>query len=138
MKAEDVIRRLCLAPHPEGGFYREIYRAPGEGRTAVTSIYFLLEAGPTRWHRVDAPEIWAWHTGAPLELEMETGSVMLGPLEGGHEFQVVVPAGEWQRCRSLGEWSLAGCIVAPAFTFEGFEIAPPDWSPPGRSKPGSG
>ena len=63
---------------------------------------------------------------------------MLGPLKHGYEFQAVVLAGEWQRCRSFGEWSLAGCIVAPAFIFEGFEIAPPDWWPPGRSKPGSG
>ena len=55
MTAEEVVRRLRLEPHPEGGFYREIYRAPGEGRTAVTSIYFLLEGGPSRWHRVDAP-----------------------------------------------------------------------------------
>ncbi len=131
MKAEEVIRRLRLAPHPEGGFYREIYRAPGEGRTAVTSIYFLLEAGPSRWHRVDAPEIWVWHAGAPLVLETQTGHATLGPLEEGHELQAVVPAHEWQRCRSLGAWSLAGCVVAPAFTFEGFEIAPPGWEPPG-------
>lgn len=138
MKAEDVIRLLGLAPHPEGGFYREIYRAPGEGRTAVTSIYFLLEEEPSRWHRVDAAEIWAWHAGAPLTLETETNRVVLGPVEQGYEPQAVVSAHEWQRCRSFGEWSLAGCIVAPAFTFEGFEIAPPDWSPPGRSTPRSG
>ncbi len=131
MTAAEVIRRLGLVPHPEGGFYREIYRAPGEGRTSVTSIYFLLEAGPSRWHRVDAPEIWAFHAGAPLVLETGAESVTLGPLEAGHAPQAVVPAHRWQRCRSLGAWSLAGCIVAPAFTFDGFEIAPQDWSPPG-------
>ena len=134
MKAEEVIRRLRLAPHPEGGFYREIYRAPGEGRTAATSIYFLLEAGPSRWHRVDAPEIWVWHAGAPLVLETETDRAVLGPLEEGGAFQAVVPARKWQRCRSLGAWSLAGCIVAPAFTFDGFEIAPPGWEPPGAPR----
>ena len=138
MKAEEVVRRLRLEPHPEGGFYREIYRAPGEGRTAVTSIYFLLEGGPSRWHRVDAPEIWVWHAGAPLVLETEARRVVLGPLEEGHELQATVPAHEWQRCRSFGDWSLAGCIVAPAFTFEGFEIAPPGWEPPGRGAPRSG
>ena len=138
MNAQEVVRRLRLEPHPEGGFYRETYRAPGEGRTAVTSIYFLLEGGPSRWHRVDAPEIWAWHAGAPLVLETEARRVTLGPLEEGHELQAVVPAHEWQRCRSFGDWSLAGCIVAPAFTFEGFEIAPPGWEPPGRDAPGSG
>ena len=136
MKAEEVIRRLRLAPHPEGGFYREIYRAPGEGRTAATSIYFLLEAGPSRWHRVDAPEIWVWHAGAPLVLETETDRAVLGPLEEGGAFQAVVPARKWQRCRSLGAWSLAGCIVAPAFTFDGFEIAPPGWEPPGAPRSG--
>ena len=66
MKAEEVVRWLGLEPHPKGGYFREIYRAPGEGRTAATSIYFLLEAGPSRWHPVDAPEIWAFHAGAPL------------------------------------------------------------------------
>ena len=137
MKAEEVVRRLGLEPHPEGGWFRETYRAPGEGRTAVTSIYFLLEGGPSRWHRVDAPEIWAWHAGAPLVLETETRRVTLGPLEEGHELQAVVPAHEWQRCRSFGDWSLAGCIVAPAFTFEGFEIAPPGWEPPGRGGAGT-
>ena len=101
MKAEEVVRRLRLEPHPEGGFYREIYRAPGEGRTAVTSIYFLLEGGPSRWHRVDAPEIWVWHAGAPLVLETEARRVVLGPLEEGHELQATVPAHEWQRCRVL-------------------------------------
>ena len=134
--AEAVIAALGLAPHPEGGHFREVYRAPGEGRTAVTSIYFLLAAGErSHWHRVDASEIWCFHAGAPLELEIaaEDGTRIrhrLGPdIAAGERPQAVVPPDAWQSARSLGGWTLVGCQVAPAFEFAGFELAPPGWSP---------
>jgi len=137
--AEAVIAALALAPHPEGGWYRETYRhqPPTGGRGACTAIYYLLKAGErSAWHRVtDADEIWHWYAGAPLSLSVSTDGVeeritTLGPrLTDGQQPQHIVSAGEWQTARSLGEWSLVGCTVAPAFAFSGFELAPTGWKP---------
>jgi predicted cupin superfamily sugar epimerase len=135
--ARAVIERLELLPHPEGGWYRETWRGPDAGgRPVATSIYYLLEAGASsRWHRIDADEIWSWHAGSPLELSIspDGGAVdraILGiALERGERPQVVVPARAWQSARTVGEWTLAGCAVAPGFTFEGFELAPEGWRP---------
>lgn len=130
MSAEDIVRRLGLAPHPEGGFYRETFRdtqAP-DGRAASTAIYFLLPGGPpSRWHRVDAAEGWHHYAGAPLELTIEEAGVrsvhLLGSdLAAGQRPQGIVPAGAWQAARSLGPWTLAGCTVAPGFEFAHFEV----------------
>jgi predicted cupin superfamily sugar epimerase len=129
---------LGLSPHPEGGHYREMWRdqPPSGGRGMGTSILFLLAAGErSHWHRVDAAEIWLWQAGAPLHLGIAGDSgrqeVRLGPdLAAGEVLQAVVPAGAWQGAASLGAWSLVSCVVAPAFEFAGFEMAPPDWSPP--------
>ncbi len=129
---------LELEAHPEGGHYRELWRdAPADGgRGAASSILFLLAAGErSHWHRVDAAEIWVWLAGAPLLLELhETDAnrktVRLGPNAGGGEaFQGIVSAHAWQAASSLGAWTLVNCIVAPAFRFEGFELAPPGWRP---------
>ena len=136
--ADSVIASLGLEPHPEGGRYKEIYRhASAEGgRGAVTSIYYLLRAGETSaWHRVDATEIWHFYDGAPLRLSISHDgaaavSHILGTdLAAGQAPQLVVPADAWQSAESLGEWTLAGCIVAPAFEFDGFELAPTGWRP---------
>jgi predicted cupin superfamily sugar epimerase len=137
--AEEVVRLLGLAPHPEGGFYRETFRDPRqvEGRSAGTAIYYLLPAGQvSAWHRVDAGEIWHWHAGAPLELSLyEDGrrsTLLLGAdLRGGERPQGIVPAGVWQSAKSLGAWTLVGCTVAPGFEFSRFELAPPGFPPPG-------
>ncbi len=138
--AHAVREALGLAPHPEGGHYRELWRdrpACGE-RGAGTSILFLLAAGErSRWHRVDAAEVWLWQAGSPLLLGVQGGEaarqeVRLGPdLAGGEALQGVVPAHAWQEASSLGAWSLVSCVVAPAFEFAGFEMAPAGWSPPG-------
>ncbi len=136
MEADEIIARYRLAPHPEGGHYRETFRAPaaGGGRGAVTSICYLLKAGEvSAWHRVDAVEIWNFHAGDALRLALspdgvETASHRLG-VDAGAEPQVAVPAGAWQSARSEGAWTLVGCTVAPAFTFAGFELAPPGWRP---------
>lgn len=105
----------------------------------MTAIYFLLKAGErSHWHTVDAVEIWLWHGGAPLELSIceEGGDApaverhQLGmDLEAGERPQAVVPVGAWQSARSLGDWSLVSCTVAPAFEFAGFKMAPPGWEP---------
>ena len=139
MDADEIIARYGLAPHPEGGHYREIFRASAEvgGRGAVTSIYYLLRAGETSaWHRVDAVEIWHYHAGDALRLELsldgvKTTSHRLG-VDVGAWPQVVVPVGAWQSARPEGAWTLVGCTVAPAFEFAGFELAPPGWQPDRR------
>ena len=140
MTADDMVRLLGLQPHPEGGHYRETFRdtaaaGVGANRAASTAIYFLLKAGEvSRWHRVDAAEVWHWYAGAPLLLGIvenrQRREVRLGPdLISGERPQVVVPAHAWQQAQSLGEWTLAGCTVAPGFDFAGFEMAPPGWEP---------
>lgn len=137
LTAEAVIALLGLAPHPEGGHFRETFRdaPPDGGRGASTAIYFLLKAGErSHWHRVDAAEVWHWHAGAPLLLEIADAagrrSLTLGPdLAAGARPQGVVPPLAWQAAQSLGAWTLVGCTVAPAFDFAGFELAPPGWEP---------
>lgn len=140
MSAKEVIAALDLAPHPEGGHFRETFRDTrdvGGGRAASTAIYYLLAEGEvSHWHRVDAVEVWHWYAGAPLLLSCSTDGraithVRLGPdIAGGEQPQAVVPANEWQGARSLGAWTLVGCTVAPGFQFEGFELAPEGFGPP--------
>lgn len=134
MSADEIIRKLELQPHPEGGWYRQTWVGPlVEGRASGTAILFLLQAGErSHWHRVDADEIWLWHAGAPLVLSLgvdAAADVTLGPdVLGGEAVQAVVPAGWWQAARSTGAWTLVSCTVSPGFRFEGFELAPPGWS----------
>ncbi|MFT5507370.1 MAG: putative cupin superfamily sugar epimerase [Hyphomicrobiaceae bacterium] len=138
MSWQDVVQQLELAPHPEGGFYRETFRdvqADSVGRAHSTAIYFLLPEGViSRWHRVDAAEAWHWYGGAPSRLsetDGETGPdvmaarhVTLGnDLRLGEHPQHVIAAHAWQQAQSLGAWTLVGCTVAPGFQFEGFEMA---------------
>jgi uncharacterized protein len=137
LTAETVIATLGLAPHPEGGHYRETWRDnPADGRRgAASAIFFLLAAGEeSAWHKVDAAELWLWHAGAALRLEIAPRRVALhlgADLSAGQTLQGIVPAGMWQRARSIGAWTLVSCIVAPAFDFAGFTLAPPGWTPPG-------
>lgn len=143
-EARAIIDRLGLRPHPEGGWYAETWHAPGPAdRAAGTAIHFLLAAGErSHWHQVDAAEVWLWHAGAPLALRM--AATVAGPAErailgadlfAGQRPQAVVPAGVWQAAETLGDWSLVSCVVAPAFRFDGFELAPPGFDIPGRPDP---
>ena len=137
--ADAVIRNLGLTPHPEGGHFRETFRdsAPaGQVRGASTAIYYLLKAGEvSRWHRVDAAEVWHFYAGAALGLSIAPAGeprrlVHLGTAFAvGEVPQAIVPSGAWQMARSLGAWSLVGCTVAPAFEFAHFELAPPGFEP---------
>jgi predicted cupin superfamily sugar epimerase len=138
MTADDIVAKLGLAPHPEGGAYRETFRhVPADGgRGAMTAIYYLLRDGEvSHWHRVDAAEIWHYYAGAPLELALSADSKtrtaqLLGPaLDQGQAPQIIVPESHWQSARSLGAWTLVGCTVGPAFEFAGFEMAQPGWAP---------
>jgi predicted cupin superfamily sugar epimerase len=137
-EADRLIAALDLAPHPEGGWFRETYRgaASADGRATSTAILFLLKAGElSRWHRIDAAEIWHWHRGAPLELTIaleggERQVLRLGPdIEAGETPQGIVPPGAWQTTRPLGDYGLIGCTVAPGFDFARFELAAEGWEP---------
>jgi predicted cupin superfamily sugar epimerase len=136
--AADVIARLELRPHPEGGHYRETFRdrrVDGNGRSRSTAIYFLLARGErSHWHRIDAVEIWHYYAGSALTLQIaDDGSkrnVRLGPdLAAGELPQAIVPAQAWQAAESTGDWTLVGCTVAPGFDFATFELAEPGWFP---------
>ena len=137
--ARALIDQLGLAPHPEGGWYRETWRAAsaqGE-RAAGTAILFLLEAHQrSHWHKVDADEHWFWHNGAPLTLSIAAPDRLgqdhvLGPdVLNGQMPQIQVPAHHWQAATPQGGWTLVSCTVIPGFDFAGFSLAPPNWSPP--------
>lgn len=132
MTAQDIIDTLGLAPHPEGGFYRETWVAGDGPRPSGTCIYFLLKDGEaSHWHRVDAVEIWHYYAGAPLVLSLsETDAgpkseITLGPdIAAGQRPQGIVPEHWWQSARTTGAWTLVGCTVSPGFTFDGFDLAP--------------
>jgi predicted cupin superfamily sugar epimerase len=136
--ARDIIAALDLKPHPEGGHYRQTWKADsvvGE-RAAGTAIYFLLAEGQvSHWHRVDSAEIWHFYRGAPLELSLSPDgrAIMthrLGPdLIAGEQPQIIVPRDVWQAAKTLGEWTLVGCTVSPGFEFSHFELAAPNWRP---------
>lgn len=134
-RAAQLIASLGLAPHPEGGHFREVYRSPSgvqpldarSGRAALTTIYFLLTAGEvSRWHRVASDEVWHHYEGDALELIMvESGfdastRHLLGPLGEGARPVQVVPANVWQAARSTGDYTLVGCTVGPGFDFADF------------------
>jgi hypothetical protein len=145
--ARAIINRLDLAPHPEGGWYRQTWRAETPNRTGdgtvdgarptATAIHFLLEAHQrSHWHRIDAAELWFWHAGAPVKLliaaddgetprEIKLGADVLS----GEQPQVLVPTGHWQAAEPQGGWALVSCVVSPGFEFAGFTLAPSGWSP---------
>ncbi len=133
MEISDLIAALGLTPHPEGGWYRESWRdRDGSG----SAIYYLLDGGRrTLWHRVRGrAEVWHYYAGAPITLSVAPGPAQeLGPdLTAGQRPQLVVPPDAWQAAESRGAWTLAGCTVTPAFTFDAFELAPPGWQPDRR------
>lgn len=140
-RIRELIRELQLKPHPEGGYFREVYRSavnvqPTDDRnlrTALTTIYFLLADGQmSRWHAVASDEAWHFYEGAPLELLLmnpDTWAVsrkQLGTFTKEQTPVSVVPAGHWQAARSTGPFSLAGCTVAPGFDFNDFRMLSDD------------
>lgn len=142
--AERLIEQLQLQPHPEGGWYRETWRAEAEAgeRSGGTAILFLLKSDErSHWHRVDADELWLWQGGDPLELRIARGddetpqSLILGSkIANGHMLQGLVPTGAWQAASPVNDqntsgYSLVSCVVVPGFDFAGFELAPKDWEP---------
>ena len=137
MTADEIIRHLALAPHPEGGHFRQTWIAENPGRPSGTCIYFLLKSGErSHWHRVDATEIWLYHCGAPLVLsiaETEDGPALdhlLTPDLTKGAPQIIVPEDHWQAARSTGDFTLVSCTVSPGFRFDGFALAPPGFDIP--------
>ncbi len=131
MTADQIIETLDLAPHPEGGHYRQTWVADNDGRPTGTCIYFLLKAGETsHWHKVDATEIWLFHAGAPLILSLsgtDDGPAkdhLLSPDLTTGAPQLIVPEEHWQAARTTGDFTLVSCTVSPGFQFSGFTLAP--------------
>ncbi len=134
--AADLIQRFRLEPHPEGGWYRQTWRSDAtmpDGRTAGTSILFLLEACQrSHWHRVDAEELWIFQAGTPLRLLTSDEGVTVETRLGaglGETPQHLVRNGEWQSAEAEDGWALVACVVVPGFRFEGFELAAEGWEP---------
>jgi hypothetical protein len=133
-----LIRELDLRPHPEGGHFREVFRdvRGTDGRARSTAIYYLLcEGEVAHWHRIDVCEVWHWYAGSPLMLSIAqtrgtpTRHTLGGDIAAGQRPQIVVPERAWQSATSLGDYTLAGCTVAPGFDFHKFELAPPGFVP---------
>jgi predicted cupin superfamily sugar epimerase len=133
-EAREIARRWNLEPHPEGGYYRETYRAaisttppgyPGP-RALATAILFLLPGGVRSLrHRVRGDELWLWQGGDAMALDIDGATQLIGPdADAGHALQALVPANTWQSATPAGErWSLVACVVAPGFDFADFEIS---------------
>ena len=141
-KAADIIAKLGLQPHPEGGWFRETWRAASDDgeRPSGTLIHFLLESShKSHWHKVDAAEIWLWHGGNPLQLsvsdprELKVEHHRLGPdVAHGDLAHFVISPGDWQAAEPLAgghDYALVSCVVSPGFDFAGFTLAPPGWHP---------
>ncbi|MBY6046981.1 cupin domain-containing protein [Vannielia litorea] len=142
MDAQEIIDRLGLQPHPEGGHYRQTWvEDPAQGRPAGTCIYFLLRPSErSHWHRVDATEIWHFYSGTPLTLRIaatQHGPATrrrLGPDLAHGAPQLIVPKDHWQAAEAdASGWALVGCTVSPGFRFEGFTLAPPGFDIPDGS-----
>lgn len=141
-RADELIALLDLRPHPEGGFYRELFRSASHvtttdsrgTRTALTTIYFLLPGDThSRWHQVDSDEVWHFYEGDPLELlELDAAGRSLvrhrlGPADGTGQLPVhAIPAGAWQAARPIGSYTLVGCTVGPGFDFADFRMLADD------------
>jgi len=126
-RAQQLIEALALEPHPEGGWYRQVWKSrecvtrhhDGAERSAITTIYFLLVEGTeSRPHVVQSDEVWHFYEGDPLELTAGDERVVL---DAKHRVQVV-PARVWQSARPVGAYALVGCTVGPGFEFEDFEM----------------
>ncbi len=136
--AERIIDHLNLIPHPEGGWYRQTWRAENADRPTGTAILFLLKAGEvSHWHHVDATEIWIWNAGAPLILSQSatnegpaTEETLGADILNGEMPQSIVPPFHWQSARSTGDWTLVSCTVSPGFDFAGFHLAEPGFDIP--------
>lgn len=128
-RARQLIETHGLALHPEGGWYRQVYKSDervtrhrdGAERSAVTTIYFLLPKGAqSAWHTVQSDEVWHFYEGDPIEVLTQDGALRLD----ADNRVLVIRAGQWQAARPLGEYAFVGCTVGPGFEFDDFEMKP--------------
>ena len=134
-RAQQLIHTLARAPHPEGGWYRQVFKseervtrhADDAQRSALTTIYFLLVEGTaSAWHRVQSDEAWHFYEGDAIELltrDRENDDPHVTRLDADQRVHVV-RAREWQAARPLGAYTLVGCTVGPGFEFADFEMVP--------------
>jgi predicted cupin superfamily sugar epimerase len=141
MSIQEIISSLSLQPHPEGGYYKEVYRSatyieqtslPNNftgKRNVSTSIYYLLQQGDfSAFHRIKSDEIWHYYHGDTAIIHMLFANgrydhkLVGADLNKGAHFQVVIPAGVWFAAEPTGDFILAGCTVAPGFDFSDFEL----------------
>jgi predicted cupin superfamily sugar epimerase len=133
------VENIGMLEHPEGGYFKETYRAEGaftpEGfsgeRNFATSIYFLLEKDNiSHFHRIKSDEIWYYHAGSPLTVHVifpngELKELKIGPnIENGEVLQAIVPANTIFGSTCTNDYSLVGCMVSPGFDFNDFELFP--------------
>lgn len=135
--AKDLIEKLQLEPHPEGGWFRFVWRSgvTAGGNNTCSYIYYLLQKGEiSRWHKLVPSEVWCWHQGGSLEMTLGGSgelpfagqTLRVGPrIDEGEDFQLVAPAGQWQTTRVVdGDFVLVSCVVAPAFRDEDCLLPP--------------
>ena len=132
-KCSQLINRLKLKPHPEGGHFVETFRDTNE---QISHIYYLLKKGETsHWHRINKNEVLIFYDGDPLQVLLSKDKIHIQKItigrdmNQGHQYQFVVEAETWFSMVPLGKWTLIGCIVTPAFDYKDFELAPPNWFP---------
>lgn len=137
VSADEIIDRLNLQPHPEGGYFKEVYRSQdtifsnnaNSDRSALTDIYFLLKKGEvSRFHKVLHDEIWNFYLGDPLKLIEYSNNKMREIILGKENlnFKYTIKANNWQAAESLGNFTLVGCTVAPGFHFDDFSFIEDD------------
>ena len=129
--SDEIIQKLEMIPHPEGGYFKESYRDKN-----VSLIYYLLNKNEkSHWHRLTKNEILHFYNGDPLKLLISKDGknieeiILNNKINNDQIFHYIVKAGTWFSMESQGEYSLIGCTVAPPFDYDDFELAPKDWKP---------
>ena len=132
-KCDKLIDELKLIPHPEGGHFVETFR---DSKNQISHIYYLLKKGETsHWHKINKNELLVFYDGDPLQVllskdRVHTQKIIMGKdINNDHKYHFVVKAETWFSMVPLGQWSLIGCIVVPAFDYKDFELAPLSWYP---------
>lgn len=125
---KQIIENLQLAPHPEGGWYRQVFGNDADGKKQASTIYYMLNGGNfSAFHRLHGmTEIWYHHAGTQLDIHVIglDGKLTTHHLSAGGEMQIVITPGQWFAAEipSRQGFCLVGCAVAPAFEFENFEL----------------
>ena len=132
-KYNELINKFNMLPHPEGGYFVETYR---DSNGNMSHIYYLLKKGEiSHWHKLSKNENLHFYDGDPIKIFLSDDKINLSEIILGKNFSknqqynFTVKAGTWFSMESLGDWSLIGCIVAPAFEYKDLELAPPNWHP---------